>query len=135
MDKRPHIGYSDPIGVKGSSSKKRKKKMEMTTFKLSKVAELITEAGFPAYVEMTGGNCGTILVGQPDAEGFYTTAGGAGSFADDEGWYEEFHIGRDNDEAEGFYFHDYNHPNTWSEQSVANAMIHAHKIYLQKVGA
>jgi hypothetical protein len=27
MDKRPHIGYSDPIGVKGSSSKKWKKKM------------------------------------------------------------------------------------------------------------
>ena len=106
----------------------------MTKFSLRKVASLITEAGFPAYVEMTGGNCGTILVGEPDAEGFYTTAGGAGSYADDCGWYEEFHIGRDDESGEGFYFHDYNPE--WSEESVAKAMIHAHKTYLsQKVGA
>ena len=35
---------------------------------------------------------------------------------------------------DGFYFHDYNPE--WSEESVAKAMIHAHKTYLsQKVGA
>ena len=42
----------------------------MKTFSLRKVASLVTDAGFPAYVEMTGGNCGTILVGEADAEGF-----------------------------------------------------------------
>lgn len=105
----------------------------MKTFSLRNVAKLVTDAGFPAYVEMTGGNCGTILVGEADAEGFYTTACGAGSFSDDLGYYDEFYIGRDGQE-DGFYFHDYNP--IWSEQSVANAIIHAHKIYLsQKVGA
>jgi len=100
----------------------------MKTFSLRKVASLVTEAGFPAYVEMTGGNNGTILVGEADAEGYYTTACGAGSFADDLGYYEEFHIGRDDDSGRGFYFHEYNPE--WTEQSVANAIIHAHKTYL-----
>lgn len=102
----------------------------MKEFSLSKVASLIKEAGFEAYVEMTGGNCGTIYVGQPNDEGYFTTAGGAGSYADDCGWYEEFAIGRDGNEDIYFYYHDYNHPNTWSEQSVADAMVHAHKTYL-----
>ena len=105
-----------------------------TKFSLSKVASLIVKEGFIATVQMTGGNCGTIYIGEADVEGYYTTAGGAGSFVDDIGWYEEFFIGRDGQE-DGFYYHDYNHPNTWSEQSVADAMIHAHKVYLAKVGA
>lgn len=103
------------------------------TFSLSKVASIVTEAGFEAHVSMTGGNCGTIYVGEPNEEGYYTTACGAGSFADDCGWYSEFYIGRDGEE-DGFYFHDYNPE--WSEMSVAKAIIHAHKTYLsQKVGA
>lgn len=103
------------------------------TFSLRKVASRINEAGFNAVVEMTGGNCGTIFVGEPDSTGLYTTACGAGSYADDCGWYEEFYIGRDGEE-DGFYFHDYNP--IWSEEAVANAIIHAHKTYLsQNVGA
>ena len=105
----------------------------MTTFSLRKVASRINEAGFNAVVEMTGGNCGTIFVGEPDSTGLYTTACGTGSYADDCGWYEEFYIGRDGEE-DGFYFHDYNP--IWSEEAVANAIIHAHKTYLsQKAGA
>jgi hypothetical protein len=37
MDKRPHIGYCHLIGAKGSSSKKRKKKMEINESKLLQV--------------------------------------------------------------------------------------------------
>lgn len=103
------------------------------TFSLSKVSTLINEAGYPAIVEMTGGNCGTILVGKPNEEGYYTTACGAGSYADDLGYYDEFFIGRDNESGEGFYFHDYNPE--WSEESVAKAIIHAHKVYLSKENA
>ena len=103
----------------------------MKTFSLRNVAKLVTDAGFPAYVEMTGGNCGTIYVGDVNAEGYYTTACGVGSYADDLGYYEEFYIGRDGDEQEdGFYFHDYNP--IWSEESVAKAIVHAHKVFLSK---
>jgi hypothetical protein len=102
----------------------------MKEFSLRKVASLIKEAGFEAYVEMTGGNCATIFIGKANEEGFFTTAGGAGNYSLDRGYYEEFAIGRDGDDEVFFYYHDYNHPNTWSEQSVADAMVHAHKTYL-----
>jgi len=36
MDKRPHIAYSNPIGAKGSSSEKRKKKMIAGVTKLNR---------------------------------------------------------------------------------------------------
>jgi hypothetical protein len=104
-------------------------------FSLSKVASLIRDAGFNAQVYMTGGNCGTIYIGEPDAEGFYPTAGGAGNYSLDCGYYQEFAIGQDGSEDDFFYYHDYTHPNAWSEQSVADAMIHAHKVYLSKVVA
>jgi hypothetical protein len=123
MDRVLNLPIERSAVVQENGSKK------MTKFSLSKVASKIKEAGFNAVVEMTGGNCGTIFVGEPDLSGLYTTACGAGSYADDCGWYEEFYIGKDGEER-GFYFHDYNA--IWTEDAVAKAIIHAHKVYLSE---
>jgi hypothetical protein len=47
MDKRPHIGYCHLIGAKGSSSKKRKKKM--TTVETAKMIRAELKATFPTH--------------------------------------------------------------------------------------
>jgi len=104
-------------------------------FSLSKVASLICDAGLNAQVYMTGGNCGTIYVGEPNEEGFYPIAGGAGNYSLDCGYYQEFAIGQDGSEDDFFYYHNHVNANDWSEQSVADAMINAYKTHLSKVGA
>ena len=80
-------------------------------FDMRKVArDLAVETLAPCTVEMTGGNCATIFLGNPDEEGYYPVACGAGSYIFDNlpnqspAYFAEFWIGRDGQEDKGFYY-------------------------------
>ena len=81
------------------------------TFDMRKVAYAVAvETLAPCTVEMTGGNCATIFLGEPNAKGFYPVACGAGSFEFDNlpnqspAYFDGFWIGRDGQEDKGFYY-------------------------------
>jgi hypothetical protein len=53
---------------------------QLLTLNLDTLAELIRQRGLKAAIEHTGGGCATIYVGEPDTDGFYLVAAGAGHF-------------------------------------------------------
>ena len=61
MDKEPHRGYCSLIGVKGSSSEKRKK--TMTTVETAKMIRAELKATFPTYkFSVRKSYCGVINI-------------------------------------------------------------------------
>ena len=55
----------------------------MKTISMIKTAELLKEKGIKAEFHMSGGNCGTIYIGEFDSEGNAEFSIGPSSFIDD----------------------------------------------------
>jgi hypothetical protein len=75
----------------------------MKTISMIKVAEILKEKGFKAEFCMTGGNTGTIYIGEFDTEGNAEFAIGPSSYIDDEAYFGEVCWGIDGTE-DAFYY-------------------------------
>jgi hypothetical protein len=67
-------------------------------FSLIAVENELKRLGIIAFTANTGGGCATIYLGDPNAEGYYLTVGGPGSFegaGNPVGYFEDFYIGPD----------------------------------------
>lgn len=56
----------------------------MDTLSMKELTAELNARGVTAIFAMSGGNCGTIYIGKPDAEGQYEFAVGCGNYLDDE---------------------------------------------------
>ena len=75
----------------------------MKTISMIKTAEILKEKGIKADFYMSGGNCGTIYIGEFDQEGNAEFSVGPSSFIDDEAYLGEVCWGIDGlDDA--FYY-------------------------------
>ena len=75
----------------------------MKTISMIKTAELLKEKGIKAEFHMSGGNCGTIYIGEFDSEGNAKFSIGPASFIDDEAYFNEVCWGIDGAE-DAFYY-------------------------------
>jgi len=76
-----------------------------TTISMIKLSELLNEKGIKANFEMSGGNCGTIYIGEFNKEGYAEFAVGPSSYSQDSAHYKDFYWGLDDDgESDGFRF-------------------------------
>lgn len=75
----------------------------MKTISMIKTAELLKEKGIKAEFHMSGGNCGTIYIGEFDSEGNAEFSVGPSSFIDDEAYFGEVCWGIDGAE-DAFYY-------------------------------
>lgn len=88
----------------------------MELFNLGKVKAQLARYGIKSEIMHTGGGCATLYLGDPDAEGFYKVACGAGMYDPEnpdnsEGFADQFYIGNDSDYSDkGFWYKGANDP-------------------------
>lgn len=75
----------------------------MNTIKMSELTRELQERGINARFEMSGGNCGTIYLGEVNAEGFAEFAIGPSNYSLDEVYFEELCWGVDGEESATYY--------------------------------
>ena len=75
----------------------------METIKMSELTKALNDRGIKAIFAMSGGNCGTIYIGDADADGNYEFAVGPSSFSQDEGFATELCWGVDGDEDATYF--------------------------------
>lgn len=78
IDTRPSDGnvlLSEPRGF-------REGRITMPSIKMTQLSTELKRLGLENRLEMTGGNCGTITIGQPDADGFYWGIGPGNYYLD-----------------------------------------------------
>lgn len=75
----------------------------MKTISMIKVAEILKSKGIKADFFMTGGNTGTIYIGEFNEEGYAECAVGPSNYADDKAYFGEICWGIDGQE-EAFYY-------------------------------
>lgn len=116
--------------AKGSSPQNGRTMSE--TISMTKLTRLLNEKGIKAQFCMSGGNCGTIYIGEISAEGFAEFAVGPSNYALDEGYYGEICWGLDDDgTAQPFFFE--GDPVLFTEERVADFIEEDYKN--TKVGA
>ena len=75
----------------------------MTTIKMTELTDALTAKGIKAIFTMSGGNTGTIYIGDADAEGYYEFAVGPSNYYRDEAVMGDFCWGIDGDEDATYY--------------------------------
>ena len=75
----------------------------METIKMSELTKALNAKGIKAIFTMSGGNTGTIYIGDADAEGNYEFAVGPSNHFRDEGYAEEICWGVDGSEDANYY--------------------------------
>ena len=72
---------------------------------MTKLTTLIKARGLKAEFCMSGGNCGTIYIGETDAEGYSEFAVGPSNYGLDEGYFDDICWGKDDQgESDPFFF-------------------------------
>lgn len=71
--------------------------------KMSELTKELQERGIKARFEMSGGNCGTIYLGEVNAEGFAEFAVGCGNYSLDEIYLDDTCWGVDGQESATYY--------------------------------
>lgn len=92
----------------------------MKTISMRKTAEILKKEGIKAEFFMTGGNCGTIYIGEFDAEGNAEFSIGPSSFIDDEAYFGEICWGIDGQE-DAFYYE--GTEENFTEENIAKAVM------------
>jgi len=102
------------------------------TFDMRKVAYFLAhETLAPCFVTMTGGNCATLYLGEPDEKGFYPVACGVGSYEWENrpnyspAYYSDFWIGEDSDEDDddSGYFYKGEHTESAITEAIKNYFV------------
>jgi hypothetical protein len=95
---------------------------------MSELTDALNHQGIKAIFVMSGGNCGTIYIGESNSDGYYEFAVGAGNYSDDEIHYQEICWGVDGDfEPDSFI----GTPDDFTVENVAEMIVSAYR----KVGA
>lgn len=89
----------------------------METMKMTELTDALNAKGIKAIFSMSGGNCGTIYIGNVDADGNYEFAVGPGNYANDEIHYQEICWGVDGSEDATYYIQ---HPDDFTPENVAH---------------
>lgn len=76
----------------------------MTTIKMTELTKALQDRGLSAIFTMSGGNTGTIYIGEADDEGYYEFAVGPSNFYTDEAIMGDFCWGVDGDSKETYFF-------------------------------
>ena len=75
----------------------------MKTMKMTELTEELKAKGIKAIFEMSGGNCGTIYLGEFNEEGYAEFAIGPSNYSLDEVYFEELCWGVDGEESATYY--------------------------------
>ena len=75
----------------------------MNTISMTKLSELLTDKGIKNTFEMSGGNCGTIYIGDFDSEGYAEYAVGPSNYSADEAYFGDFCWGVDGSEVANYF--------------------------------
>lgn len=92
----------------------------MKTISMVKVSEILNEKGFNSSFCMSGGNTGTIYIGEFDAEGNAEFAVGPSNYLDDVAYFGEICWGIDGQEDASYYE---GTEEDFTEENVANLVI------------
>lgn len=76
----------------------------MATIKMTELTKALEDRGLKAVFTMSGGNTGTIYIGEADAEGYYEFAVGPSNYYLDEAVMGDFCWGVDGDSKETYFF-------------------------------
>jgi hypothetical protein len=93
----------------------------MQTVSMTKITKLLNESGVKAQFCMSGGNCGTIYIGETDAEGYAEFAVGPSNYSLDEAWTDICWGKDDCGESDPYFFENYNVE--FTEENVAKLII------------
>jgi hypothetical protein len=93
----------------------------MKTVSMTKITKLLKESGLKAEFCMSGGNCGTIYIGETDAEGYAEFAVGPSNYSLDEAWTDICWGKDDCGESDPYFFENYNVE--FTEENVAKLII------------
>lgn len=104
----------------------------MKTISMTKLTKLLQEKEIKAEFCMSGGNCGTIYLGEFDQDGQAEFAIGPSNYGLDEAYYGDICWGKDDHgESDPFYFE--GDENLFTEEILASYIIEDYKS--SKVGA
>lgn len=93
----------------------------MKTVSMTKITKLLNQSGVKAEFCMSGGNCGTIYIGETDAEGYAEFAVGPSNYSLDEAWTDICWGKDDCGESDPYFFENYNVE--FTEENVAKLII------------
>jgi hypothetical protein len=103
----------------------------MKTVSMTKITKLLNENGLKAQFCMSGGNCGTIYIGESNSEGYFEFAVGPSNYALDEAWSDLCWGKDDGGESNPYFFESYGVE--FTEENVAKLIINDYNN--SKVGA